>query len=86
MDDSNNNSSKNSLIDMMREHIQEYFSTLNGQHPENHLYSQVMSEVNKVLIEEALKYNNYVLSKTAKTLGINRNTLAKKIKDYDIKC
>jgi DNA-binding protein Fis len=86
MKDSTESDIDSSLVDIVREHVQEYFNTLAGQHPENHMYSQVMEEVSKVLIEEALKYNNFVLSKTARTLGINRNTLAKKIKDYKIQC
>jgi DNA-binding NtrC family response regulator len=48
------------------------------------LYETVMSEVEKALITIVLEATNYCQTKTARTLGINRNTLRTKIKEYKI--
>lgn len=49
------------------------------------LYGTVLSEVEKALIDIVLKEANGNQLKTAKILGINRNTLRAKIKEYKIK-
>lgn len=51
----------------------------------NGLYGVVMEQVEKPLIELALKQFNGNQVKTAKMLGINRNTLKKKIDTYKIR-
>ncbi|HMK49320.1 MAG TPA: sigma 54-interacting transcriptional regulator [Thermodesulfovibrionales bacterium] len=50
-----------------------------------HLHETVMSEVEKSLITIVLKETSGNQLKTAKTLGINRNTLRSKIKEYKIR-
>jgi DNA-binding protein Fis len=49
------------------------------------LYDTVLSEVEKALICIVLRETNGNQLKTAKVLGINRNTLRAKIKGYKIK-
>ena len=49
------------------------------------LHETVMSEVEKSLIKIVLKETDGNQLKTAKTLGINRNTLRSKIKEYKIR-
>jgi DNA-binding protein Fis len=49
------------------------------------LHTTVMSEVEKAVISIVLKETNGNQLKAAKTLGINRNTLRTKIKEYKIK-
>jgi two-component system nitrogen regulation response regulator GlnG len=49
------------------------------------LYDTVMSEVEKALISIVLKETNGNQLKTSRVLGINRNTLRAKIKEYKIK-
>ena len=51
----------------------------------NGLYSLVMEQVEKPLIELSLKAHNGNQVRTAQMLGINRNTLKKKIDSYNIK-
>jgi Fis family transcriptional regulator len=51
----------------------------------NGLYNVVMEQVEKPLIELALKAYNGNQVKTAQMLGINRNTLKKKIDNYKIR-
>jgi two-component system nitrogen regulation response regulator GlnG len=49
------------------------------------LYDTVLSEVEKALISIVLKETNGNQLKTSRVLGINRNTLRTKIKEYKIK-
>jgi DNA-binding protein Fis len=49
------------------------------------LYSQVLEQVEKPMIELALQVHEGNQIKTAAFLGINRNTLRKKIGTYKIK-
>jgi len=51
----------------------------------NGLYNIVLEQVEKPLIELALKAYNGNQVKTALMLGINRNTLKKKIDNYKLK-
>ncbi len=51
---------------------------------EGQIYDLVVNEVERHLLREALDYNAGVKTKTADFLGINRNTLNKKVKDYSI--
>jgi len=48
------------------------------------LHSFVVNRVEKELISQVLASCNFVQTKTAAKLGINRNTLHKKLKDYDL--
>ena len=48
------------------------------------LHGYVVNRVEKELIVQVLASCNYVQTKTAAKLGINRNTLHKKLKDYNI--
>ena len=43
-----------------------------------------IKDIEKVLIEKAIKYNQYNMSRTAKSLGISRNTLYYKLDKYNI--
>ncbi|MDO5039764.1 sigma-54-dependent Fis family transcriptional regulator [Clostridium sp.] len=43
-----------------------------------------IKDIEKTLIERAIKFNDYNMSKTAKSLGISRNTLYYKINKYRI--
>ncbi|WP_432798400.1 sigma-54 interaction domain-containing protein [Poriferisphaera sp. WC338] len=51
---------------------------------EGEVYDLVVHEVERQLIREALSYNDGTKTRTADFLGINRNTLNKKVKDLDI--
>ncbi|MCA9093517.1 MAG: sigma-54-dependent Fis family transcriptional regulator, partial [Planctomycetaceae bacterium] len=48
------------------------------------LYDQVVSMVEKELIDQVLKSCQGVQTKASGRLGINRNTLHKKIADYQL--
>ncbi len=54
------------------------------QNSENGLHPEIVSMVEKELIMQMLKICQGIQTKTATRLGINRNTLHKKIEDYDL--
>lgn len=60
-----------------------YFSGLEGQSPSN-LYQQVLHEVEIPLLQAVMNYTRHNQSKAAEILGINRNTLRKKLKQHGI--
>lgn len=51
---------------------------------EGDIYDMVIGEVERQLIREALSHQNGVKTRTADFLGINRNTLNKKVKELNI--
>ena len=48
------------------------------------IHGFVVNQVEKEVISHVLEQCNFVQTKTAARLGINRNTLHKKVKDYDL--
>jgi len=44
--------------------------------------NEAMTEFEKLYIQKALERNNEHLSKTANALGIHRNTLSKRVSNY----
>ncbi len=63
--------------------VEQYFTDLDGEYPVG-LYERVIAEVEKPLIEVVMKKNLGNQTRTAKMLGINRNTLRKKLVQYSI--
>jgi len=55
-----------------------------GNPEQTDLHSKVVDRVEKELIAQVLTACNYVQTKAATRLGINRNTLHKKMKDYNL--
>jgi DNA-binding protein Fis len=49
------------------------------------IHERLMGEVEKIVIRAALEKVNHVQTDAAEFLGINRNTLAKKIRAYGIR-
>ena len=66
-------------------HLQRYFDLHGGQLPPPGLYNRILREVEAPLIEIALDATGGNQAKCADLLGINRNTLRKKITDLDIR-
>jgi len=62
----------------VKEMVEQYFFQLNGYDVSN-LYSMVIREVEKPLIEATLDYCAQNQTKAAKILGLSRSTLRKKI-------
>ncbi|MES2846409.1 MAG: response regulator [Pseudomonadota bacterium] len=66
-------------------HLKRYFDLHGGQLPPPGVYQRILREVEMPLIEIALDATAGNQAKCADLLGINRNTLRKKITDLDIR-
>jgi two-component system nitrogen regulation response regulator GlnG len=66
-------------------HLKRYFDLHGGQLPPPGVYQRILKEVETPLIEIALDATGGNQAKCADLLGINRNTLRKKITDLDIR-
>jgi Fis family transcriptional regulator, factor for inversion stimulation protein len=73
-----------SLSTLTDEALRGYFASLNGHKPCD-LYQLVMGEVEKPLFRAVLGYTNGNQSEAAEILGINRGTLRRKLRSYDVK-
>ena len=69
------------IDDLLKYYINVYFS---GEMPDNNVYNTFLRKLETPLIQESLKYCNGNQIKTAEMLGINRNTLRKKINELEI--
>lgn len=65
--------------------VKQYVSEMDGCE-KGDLYDLIVCGVEKPLLEIVLEETNGNQTKAANILGINRNTLRKKIQDHRIKC
>ncbi|MEQ9349889.1 MAG: sigma-54 dependent transcriptional regulator, partial [Alphaproteobacteria bacterium] len=65
-------------------HLAAYFETHNGELPNAGLYDRIVREVERPLIARCLEATRGNQLKAAELLGLNRNTLRKKIRMLDI--
>ncbi|MCB1399075.1 MAG: nitrogen regulation protein NR(I), partial [Rhodobacteraceae bacterium] len=65
-------------------HLRRYFDLHGGSLPPPGLYDRILREMEAPLIEIALDATGGNQARCADLLGINRNTLRKKITDLDI--
>ena len=72
------------LSGSVAQHLKRYFDLHGGMLPPPGLYQRILREVEAPLIEIALDATSGNQAKCAELLGINRNTLRKKITDLDI--
>ena len=72
------------LSTSVEKHLRRYFDLHGGALPPPGLYQRILREVEAPLIEIALDATGGNQAKCADLLGINRNTLRKKITDLDI--
>ena len=63
--------------------LESYFASLNGDRPGD-LYDLVMGEVERPLFKAVMDYTDGNQSQAAGILGINRGTLRKKLKSYEL--
>ena len=76
--------SENSLSMSVETHLKKFFSIHGRSLPSSGLYTRVLSEVERPLISLCLNKTNGNQIKAAQLLGLNRNTLRKKIKELRI--
>jgi len=72
------------LSDCVRKSLERYFKDLDGETPRS-VYDMVLKNVEKPMLEAILHRADGNQTMAAEMLGINRNTLRKKIQQYKIK-
>lgn len=71
------------LSQAVRESLDDYFTHLDGE-PPHAVYDMVLGCVEKPLLQYVMHKVGGNQSKAAEILDINRNTLRKKLQQYDI--
>ncbi|MEQ1662545.1 MAG: helix-turn-helix domain-containing protein [Thiobacillus sp.] len=67
----------------MRRSLNRYFKDLDGETP-SEIYSMVLSAMEKPLLVYILDRAEGNQTRASEMLGINRNTLRKKLREYDL--
>jgi len=65
----------------VRDSLLRYFEDLGGEAPED-MYAMVLRLVEKPLLEVVMHHAGHNQSRAAEWLGLNRNTLRKKLVDH----
>ena len=71
--------SENDMARYVRKALKEYFKDLDGEEPCCEMYDMVINCVEKPLLEMVLEHADGNQTRAAELLGINRNTLRKKM-------
>ena len=71
------------LSSLVRNAIKKYFANLDGTHA-NNIYSLVLAEIERPMLETVMQHAGNNQSKAAKWLGLSRNTLRKLLSKYSI--
>ena len=71
------------LSECITHSMQQYFSDLNGESPQN-LYNFFVNEVEKPFLEVVMSQVDGNQTRASEVLGINRNTLRKKLKNHGL--
>ena len=75
--------SKKHIEECIRENLEGYFKDLRGVEP-NGMYDMILRVVEKPLLEVVMKQAEGNQSRAADWLGINRNTLRRKLLDHKL--
>jgi two-component system, NtrC family, nitrogen regulation response regulator GlnG len=76
--------SEDTIGSAMERHLTRYFSNFGDNLPPPGLYHRILREVEQPLLSAALAATRGNQIRAADLLGVNRNTLRKKIRDLDI--
>lgn len=74
---------ENNIAACVRKELNDYFKHLDGEKP-SAIYDMVVTCVEKPLLEVVLKHAQGNQTKAAELLGLNRNTLRKKLKAHGL--
>ena len=75
--------SRRHLEECVRDTLERYFDDLRSTDP-NGVHEMIMSAVEKPLLEVVMRHADGNQSKAADWLGINRNTLRRKLTDHKL--
>jgi Fis family transcriptional regulator, factor for inversion stimulation protein len=75
--------SKKHIEDCVRQSLEAYFKDLKGTEPHG-MYDMMVGTVEKPMLEVVMREANHNQSKAAEWLGLNRNTLRKKLVEHDL--
>ena len=75
--------SKKHIEDSVRATLEQYFKDLRGAEPHS-VHDMVMQAVEKPLLEVVMRHADGNQSKAAQWLGINRNTLRRKLLEHKL--
>jgi Fis family transcriptional regulator, factor for inversion stimulation protein len=75
--------SKKQIEDCVRNSLEAYFRDLRGAEPAG-IHDMVIQVVERPLLEVVMKQAGYNQSRAAEWLGLNRNTLRKKLVEHKL--
>ena len=75
--------SKTNLEDCVRASLESYFNDLHGIEPDG-IYDMLIKAVERPLFEVVMAQADSNQSRAAEWLGLNRNTLRKKLVDHNL--
>jgi Fis family transcriptional regulator len=75
--------SKKHIEECIRESLEAYFKDLRGAEPHS-MHELIMNTVEKPLLDVVLRHADGNQSRAAEWLGINRNTLRRKLLDHKL--
>jgi Fis family transcriptional regulator len=75
--------SKKHIEDSVRDNLEAYFRDLRGTEPDG-LYEMVIRVVEKPLLDVVMQHAGHNQSRAAEWLGMNRNTLRKKLLEHKL--
>ncbi len=71
------------IEECIRENLERYFEDLNGVEPAT-MYAMILGVVEKPLLDVVMKHAEGNQSRAAEWLGINRNTLRRKLLEHKL--
>ena len=75
--------SKTTIEQSVRDSLQTYFDDLEGEVPDR-LYDMVVRMVERPMLEVVMNHADHNQSRAAEWLGLNRNTLRKKLLEHKL--
>jgi Fis family transcriptional regulator, factor for inversion stimulation protein len=75
--------SQSNIEECVRLTLERYFSDLDGEKPSG-IYHMVLAQVERPMLEVVMHQVNGNQTQAAELLGINRNTLRRKLQDHQL--
>ncbi len=76
-------STKRQIEDCVRDRLEDYFTDLDGVEPAA-MYDMILKVVERPLLDVVMKHADQNQSRAAEWLGINRNTLRRKLLEHKL--